>query len=110
MSKNKPENLKKAQENFKKNHPEIKQLKFDIHVDIREKFSNKAKELGISKAELFRDTTEKLCNGVFLNQEQFLLLQKIIEKLKGNKHFSDLENEILNLSKAQLFRDIVEKL
>ena len=61
MNRNKPENLKKASENFKKNHPELKSILFDnIHIDIIEKFSDKAKELNISKAQLFRDIVEKL--------------------------------------------------
>lgn len=61
MNRNKPESLKKAQENFKKNHLELKSILFDrIHVEIIEKFSDKAKTLGISKAQLFRDIVEKL--------------------------------------------------
>lgn len=61
MKINKPESLKKAQKNFKKNHPELKSILFDrIHVEIIEKFSDKAKTLGISKAQLFRDMVEKL--------------------------------------------------
>lgn len=61
LNRNKPENLKKASENFKKNHPELKSILFDnIHIDIIEKFSKKAKKLRISKAQLFRDIVEKL--------------------------------------------------
>lgn len=60
MNRNKPESLKKAQETYKKNHPEIKQLKFDIDIQIIKKFSNRAKELNISKAQLFRDIVESL--------------------------------------------------